>query len=459
MSSPKAEEDKQMVYHTTCPCCGGEHAKEETDEEPESEDVQIIEQFITDLRHVQFSEEKTVNYKKSLVPLHRLVTLLPELREIASEIHTDKNDEKYWAFSQMLDFVESLWNSTGRNAQETKKWEVTKMNMYFSLIKETFCFGNTSVSMGMAVEHESTQNLNCGGGGIKYQLYSKYSDFGVASVAEYKPGAFEKGSKVKFPSPNELTPDDLKNNERLQLFGEQLNASINDFWIDVGLPSKYIEKAKELYPFKAFVTGNLREKWLKAPVETKEFLENAMRIYFAAADVEPSHPNGYFISPETEAQCEYIGTENMHDNLGRASYISDDFFVVSTLGIGKNSTQFSIGTDSSINEPLGMAKKGEPGDGPGKRIAKRLSKELFCFHEKVAQYPDFCKIVIALKSGCSLLFSENSRLLQAMQDDGSFPRDAAQDLSFRLQESIWRMVQSSRDNEDVSDSEEGTTKE
>jgi len=72
------------------------------------------------------------------------------------------------------------------------------------IIKSTFECGNTSVSMGLAVSYFAKKHLNkdnnkvvgflnCGTGGIKFQLYTclqqKNNDrYRVALVAEFKPG-------------------------------------------------------------------------------------------------------------------------------------------------------------------------------------------------------------------------------------------------------------------------------
>lgn len=139
---------------------------------------------------------------------------------------------------------------------ENQRWAGLRDRVCIGLVKDTKKYGNTSVSMGAAVMAKSEERvgfLNCGTGGIKYQLYSREGGL-LHLVSEFKPknganpnslkiGDYVPQTVVSFEATRTLLEEELANDE-LPWKGSQI-------------------------PVFAFVTGSIRQVWEDAEPKKK----------------------------------------------------------------------------------------------------------------------------------------------------------------------------------------------
>lgn len=150
-------------------------------------------------------------------------------------------------------------------------WRQLRDKVSIGLIKDTKNHGNTSVSMGKFTFHIHSLNicflsgaaktapefescvgfLNCGTGGVKYQMYSKKGCLHLEAEAKPKGGAspnalqvgpYTPASAVSFEATRKLLEEELKN-----------------------APWKDLENV----PVYAFVTGTIRQAWEDAAEKDK----------------------------------------------------------------------------------------------------------------------------------------------------------------------------------------------
>ncbi len=372
-------------------------------------------------------EEVQKNFTIDLVPLTLLISRMPQLKQCAKNFEHDEPD-MYWGFMQVLDLAQLLWNSPPPQHIHVNRWEQMKFELMFSIIKDTKCFGNTSVSMGAATTQHSFANLNCGSGGIKYQVYMDEKE-SIIMVHEYKPGNYTPfGKGPKFPSPNDLTDEDLNDDIMLNTYGRLLDDSIRDMWTKMGIVNQPVE-------FKAFVTGKLRSRWEDAKTDAeKEKLETAMRQYFGP-HIDPAVGESFFITQEQEAVLEFNGTTAMHANLCSAKLIPEKVKIIATFGIGGSSTQFST-ESQDITIKRGM-KNRQAGQGVASHIMLKLVDMIDFWRHMACDDQN----VIALKSGCSLLFSKYPELYKMLQNNGQEDAVIAKlDTLTRMSESTRRVI-------------------
>jgi hypothetical protein len=336
-----------------------------------------------------------------------LLSQVPDIWRIANHLldtETGDNEGPIHAFHAAFVALKNLWFSR-EDARGDKEWGQIRGTIALGLIKDTKKYGNTSVSMGAAKSKfdasPRTENigfLNCGTGGIKYQLYSSTGCLHLKGEFKPKdgasPNALEVGKfKPKKPINFELTRE---------LFAKELADAP---W------------ARELnVPVYAFVTGTVREHWENAGADEKQLMESKMKELFAPRGILPLG-SSYFMSQDDEGTFELLGSQRMYANLVEAGLLNPGTMVVGSLGIGKGSCQWMIqevdGTISLVGHKAGMTNI--------VRLAQ-LSQTLMDTYRDSVKWEKFKqtfkvagKGVIALKSGAALLIDNKS--FAAMKDE------------------------------------------
>lgn len=170
-------------------------------------------------------------------------------------------------------------------------------------IKDTPQHGNTSVSMGAAKALSANLGagdyigfLNCGTGGIKYQMYKREPLLSVAK--EYKPseekhfanlGQLELGS---YKPPQDAYQFVTSMEDFQSLFKQELK---NAPW--AGKPE---------IPVYAFITGKIRAHWeKKADAKERDHMNGELQAVFKQSGIEPlpaslfgGNQTSYFITQE-----------------------------------------------------------------------------------------------------------------------------------------------------------------
>ncbi len=139
---------------------------------------------------------------------------------------------------------------------DDEKWRSVRDKVTIGLVKDTKDYGNTSVSMGAAALQKGQQVgfLNCGTGGIKYQLYARESGC-LRLVSEYKPKG---GANINSLKIGNYQP---KVEVSLELTKEKLEQEL----AHADLPWKDLPDITIC----AFVTGTIRQHWEEADAEEK----------------------------------------------------------------------------------------------------------------------------------------------------------------------------------------------
>jgi len=196
------------------------------------------------------------------------------------------------------------------------------------LIKETKSFGNTSVSMGAAksvpVFEDAVGFLNCGTGGIKYQMYSVRGGL-LRVVAEFKP---KNGC-----SPNALKVGSYSPKQKKEEKEEAGTKSAGSGSVEAARELLLKELAEAPWrdlpatPVYCFVTGTLRQHWEDSAADECALLEREMAKLFAGTGVQPLPNNNtdgqasFFMSQDDEGRLELIGTRAMYANLVTAQQL------------------------------------------------------------------------------------------------------------------------------------------
>jgi len=328
-----------------------------------------------------------------IVPLPNLVANIPEaLVALHDKPCADEKHDDYALFAALVFTLLStmeLWNALADAIRE---------KLCIGLIKETINFGNTSVSMGAAVtsKHKCVVFLNCGTGGIKWQLY--YRKNGVYRlVDEFKP---KNGASPNALSIGSHAP---KNAVEFALGREKLEKEYAD-------ARKYFSKYNLPIdtPFLAFVTGTLRQCWEEADAEGRTIYETKMVDLFAT--IASAFSTSFFISQDDEGKLELIGARQLYSNLVKAGQLEEGTKVIGSFGIGKGSVQWTILNalykEIMVGLQVGMNKAKELKGSSKAMIAEMIPEEgERPFDDLVAM----CKKrsnkrpTIAWKSGCLLL--------------------------------------------------------
>jgi len=334
-------------------------------------------------------EKKEKSLQSDIIPL---ATVPDKWRLVNHLLETEKgnNEGPVHAFHAAFLALKNLWY-----AHEDEMWKNLRVTIALGLIKDTKKHGNTSVSMGAAKnkfeEHKDEEMigfLNCGTGGIKYQLYSSSGCLHLKD--EYKPkngaspNALEAGKfKPKEPVSFDVTRD---------LFAEEL-AHKDLPWA-----------GKENVIVYAFVTGTIREHWERADAAEKAMMEEKMRELFEPHKIRPQGES-YFMPQDEEGTLELLGAQQMYANLVDAGQLDPGTKVVGSLGIGKGSCQWMVqevdGTMALVGHKFGMTnivKLAELTNTLAEAYQDSVKREKF--RQSLAAAG---KGVIALKSGAAIL--------------------------------------------------------
>ncbi len=333
---------------------------------------------------------KTCEYDADIIPLSwimdKWLLVAPEVHKKLAEPGQD--DGPFFALYSTLKTLKALYNFNNAN------WHQIRDTVHIGLIKDTKEYGNTSVSMGAAknLQLPRVGILNCGTGGIKYQMYA------------IKDGILKLEQEVKPRNGCSF------NNLRIGQYnpGEK---SVSPLWMKILLqkelelaPWSEVDDAE--IPLYALVTGNIRHHWETADANEKKFLELEIGQIFDSLDlgINPLSVS-FFLSQEEEGRLEFIGTETMYDNLVTAGKLHATK-VVTTFGIGQGSSQWVTKTHFDfevVGYDFGMTNV--------ENLLKFDSHLMSTFKTNTNVFARFCarviisnRPVIALKSGCLLLF-------------------------------------------------------
>lgn len=343
----------------------------------------------------------------------------------------------YLGFISTMNLLEELWACV--NLREIRD------KLAIGLVKDTIAYGNTSVSMGVAVEHFSKLDgnnndvvlLNCGTGGIKYQHYVRQDGI-IRAGKEYKPENQTGPNSLKIKEYVPMKEVDGKkiessiSFERNQLqFVNELTGFLSDS------PNK--ENVSKFHPISlhapiiAFVTGSVRAKWEKESTTGKKPYDDYMEKYFGGfseneQDMKsddriaikiPYSSNkykSYYMEQYMEGNLELSGTRQMYNNILSADKLNKGTAVVASVGIGRGSCQFSIYNDY-INEIkiYGVGKGMAAVDNNERMVLTKEFGKAVVYgieNDKMNHFFNMCKNnitypVIALKSGASLFLEKN----------------------------------------------------
>jgi len=208
-------------------------------------------------------------------------------------------------------------------------WEKVRDHVHVGMYKETANCGNTSVSMGLATSFFLRNPnkvvvafLNCGSGGMRVQIYSKFNDV-ISVLFEFKPkegnGPAVMSSLVILNSKKQVVykPRSVESKtestvqEEIQILLEAAPWASSEFIkrmaVRVGQPEENVNQVVANLDVFAFVTGSIREAYLKAGVADKIHFDDAMaRVFSHTAKAKPffrifhATSGCYFLDQELE---------------------------------------------------------------------------------------------------------------------------------------------------------------
>lgn len=270
-------------------------------------------------------------------------------------------------------------------------WRAVRNEVMVGLIKETKDCGNTSVSMGLAKiyfdanpEKGFVGFMNCGSGGVKYQLYARGEDQLVITLGEFKPAQKEqkeggKTEAAKFSCLTCGTYQPAKKEDQTPINAEQLHQSMvfensTAPWKNAELKNKFFQEEPEVF---AFVTGSLRnhfERISEKNVDERTTINNTVLSVFGS-DVPtrmarpvsellyplgselaflPNAYESYIISQIDEGRMELIATQTLYAQIKKVCPKTDELRPIVSFGIGTSSTQFAQAL-SERNESEGVS--------------------------------------------------------------------------------------------------------
>lgn len=176
------------------------------------------------------------------------------------------------------------------------RWRSIRGNVQIGFIKDTKKHGNTSVSMGVAktLDIDCVCLLNCGTGGVKYQMYLKANGILYLS-SEYKP---KNGA-----SPNALALGGYK--PKVSATFEATAAQLAEELSSAELPWA----GKVGCPVYAFVTGSIRQAWEEADESGKQNFEQAMEQLFGPHNIQKLAAGSFFMTQVGEGEYELRGAD------------------------------------------------------------------------------------------------------------------------------------------------------
>jgi hypothetical protein len=249
-------------------------------------------------------------------------------------------------------------------------------NVQVNIVNNSEIFGNSSVSMGLAVMYFKTHKktvfnvVNIGTGNPKFQSYAydPVSEL-VTVLSEYKP-------KLKY---------------NYHTFDEKTESSyINEFNI-------HFTKVKEdCSTWFAFVTGTLRASYAKVDIDNKIALDKRAIRVFELFNIQPhtdidfQHPS-YYLSQIEEATYELTATQNTYKGMGEP-------IPCMCIGIGNWSCQLTYQRADGIIVTMKH--------GAGMQNTDQLKKVVKSFNVPSAVFKGHANPTIALKSGCLLRYDK-----------------------------------------------------
>lgn len=331
-------------------------------------------------------------YASEIVPLARVVNT--NYSQIMDALPTG-NEATVIALRAILTTWNAIWHTPN------DAWRRIRSKINLGLIKETKCYGNTSVSMGCAKKYFDANPeetvigfINCGGGGNKYQLYKKEDNI-ISVVYEYKP---KNGSSPSRANVAGFTSGDneLKNSEN----DSMLSIEIEEFRIQVSR-KVFISS----FPILAFITGKFRGFWEKQSTTVKSEMNAWAVEHFGQASetIKPGFGETFCLKQDDEGDLEAIGTTCMYRQLALGLAIPHGTRVIGINGIGQSSVQLlSQSPDEKenvrFNYSPGMSKPDQLELLPLSAVPE-LRKQL----PDIIRWAEECdEPVIALKSGCML---------------------------------------------------------
>lgn len=338
-----------------------------------------------------------------------LLSQVPDIWRLANHLlDTEKGEHEgpVHAFHATFVWLKNLWYFH-QNARLDKEWAAIRPSIALGLIKDTQRYGNTSVSMGAAKNKfrenptsDSIGFLNCGTGGIKYQLYSSRGCLHLKSEHKPKNGALPSLLEIGRYKPANYGINNAQQHT-IKSLAQELARELEH-------PDLPWAQERNI-PVYAFLTGPLREHWERADGAEKQQLESKMRELFEPFQIKP-WANSYFMSQDEEGTLELLGSQRMYANLVEAEQLETGTMVVGSLGIGKGSSQWMVqevdGTMTLVGLKAGMT-----------NVAKlaQLSQTLTENYQDPVKWKNFKqtflaagKGVIALKSGAALLIENKA---------------------------------------------------
>jgi hypothetical protein len=318
-----------------------------------------------------------------------IINLIINRLKICQIIELYKNtddDALAYALLATIETLENIYNHTNSNSFKNK--------LYIGYAKNTQNI-NTSVSSGImcniSKNNEIIGFLNCGTGGIKYQLYQNINNV-IKVIKEDKPicSSFSQLFINKLYEP--------KNSINKNILKKEIQKTLNDIKWDKNIP---------IY---SFITGDIRKVWENSSKLIKKIFEKEVINIFQSNNIKPCG-DSYFISQDNEGLYENYAVTNLY------KFMSPTFIPIINFGIGRGSSQWTTlflnnniittGHKFGMNTPSFIA-------GPDNTISNTVIK-LFNDHSYIDNITAFCNNqngtnIIALKSGCLILVEKNKEL-------------------------------------------------
>lgn len=250
---------------------------------------------------------------------------------------------------------------------EDDSWKRVRDQVKVGIIKDTVSHGNTSVSMGAATLVFGLENLprvcflNCGTGGIKYQVYQNRvqgdADTYINVTSEYKPAELARSGKddVVFAKFSDMVcgkyPERLKESERKKITHPQTKEQIESYI------KKELEKSglDSSIPKYAFITGSIRS-FYEDNKEDRTEMDEIVSSVFDKLNIKPlplklGDKCSFFLPQASEGALELLGTRKMYENLYLDNLFPDKPEVICSFGIGAGTIQFTIYDHERKTEP------------------------------------------------------------------------------------------------------------
>ncbi len=329
---------------------------------------------------------KVTNYRDLIVPLEKIVRLYPEIMTLLGKAG---DDAIVVALRTVLELMFNLWYTAD------EQWIALRNRVRIGLVKDTKKYGNTSVSQGCAVNYFSTNPdktnvafLNCGTGGIKYQVYKNDNGL-ITVVSEFKPENGASPQVFAKPLGDETSKEIVKQHTLLK---SEMEAS--------GIPFDC-----EVF---AFVTGTIRANWENGSTTERVDFDSYVEMMFAAIPaIKPISPTSFFLTQDAEGELESLGTTSMYDNLSIAGELQSGVRTAAIIGIGRGSVQLTWqNADRTRQYPINKT----PGMNDVRGLSNWAWRVLPEIRGKIGTLVDFMSTselpTIALKSGCMLYLTK-----------------------------------------------------